>query len=253
MLPAKSMFAKSYHLSQEAIALYVDALKLSKIDQLPEELLIHVADCERCKTEITELFSLLDEQKYSREEVHPYFDKGVGEKTRRSWQAYRIAAILALGIGFGAIFYYLAVVKVEQSTMIPAQASKRDEVSKEGTSVAEKKPERAEQPAKELFAGNFIESPNLEDLVNNELRSSEIQVLSPLNGAVVGKRLQFEWRGDSKGPFVLQLLTNTDKVLVSRTVSEPRLVLGIQLTPGLYYWKLESAGELSYVGKFFVK
>jgi hypothetical protein len=247
------MFAKSHHLNQEEIALYVDALKLSKIDQLPEELLIHVADCEECKTEITEVFSLLEEQEYSREAPHPYFDRANQGKMKRPWQAYRIAAILALGIGIGAIVYYLSVTTAEQEMLIPAQSSRPAEVGNESTGVAGKTRRNADQPGKELFAGNFIESPNLEDLVNNELRSAEIQVLSPANGAVVSERLLFEWRGSSEGPFVFHLLTNTESVLVSRTVTESRIVPEVQLAPGLYYWKLESAGELLHVGKFFVK
>jgi hypothetical protein len=81
MFPVERMFGRRSHLSQEDIALYVDAIKLDRSDQMQKELRSHVADCEHCKMEITELCSLLEEQEYSREELHPYFD---ARRSRRS-------------------------------------------------------------------------------------------------------------------------------------------------------------------------
>jgi hypothetical protein len=253
MLSAGRLFDKSSHLNLESISLYVDALKLDKTDQLPERLLKHVAECEGCKREITELCVLMEDQEYNRQEIHPYFDRLVRKTSKGSWHVYRIAAALILGIGFGLIVYYVKAIRVEQSPMIPAEASKQTEASKESTSVAAKSLGEVEQPRGEAFASNFTESPNLEPLVNNELRSGSIQALSPLNGTVVGQRILFKWEGNNKGPFALKVLTNTETVFVSRTLSKPLLVLGMQLAPGLYYWKVESGGELLYVGKFLVK
>jgi hypothetical protein len=252
MLPTVGLFEKSSHLTQEAIALYVDALKLNKTNQLPQELLTHVADCEHCKVQITELYSLLEGQEYSQREGHPYFDKVGQAPSRGSWHVFRIAAVLAVAIGLGAIIYF-SLIKGDEAVTTPAQTSKRIEPSNENAGVAKETLKRSEEPSKELYARNFIESPNLEDLVGNEMRSGGIEVISPLNGAVVAHSVAFEWKGEGKGPFVLKVLTNTEKVYASRTISEPHLTLALDLSPGLYYWKLESGGELLYVGKFFVK
>ena len=253
MLPAKTMFVKSSHLTQEAIALYVDALKLDKTSQLPEDLLVHVADCELCKTEVTELFSMLEGEQYDRGETHPYFDTVRQKGRRKSWPAHRIAAILLLGAGVGLLVYYFNVSNEGRKLTSLPHPSRQAEARSDSTTAVPKRSATAGEPGKEVYAGNFDVSPNLEPLVGNELRSGAIQVLSPLNGAEVGERILFDWKGDGKGPLVLKVLTNAERVLVWRTLSNPRLELSMQLSPGLYYWKVESEGELRYVGKFFVR
>lgn len=247
------LFEKSSHLTQEAIALYVDALKLKRTNQLPEELLNHVGDCEYCKTQVVELYSLVEAENHAPAESHPYFDKEGQVKSRQSWPVYRIAAILALAIGLGGIIYYVNLTKRAEDLTTQAESSKPTESSVDSTATARKAVEKFGQPGKELYARNFTESPNLENLVGSEMRSGAPQVLSPLNGAVVGQEILFRWEGEYKGPFVLKILTNTEKVCVNRTLNDPHLTIRHHLLPGVYYWKLESRGELLYVGKFLVK
>jgi hypothetical protein len=252
MPPTVGLFEKNSHLTEEAIALYVDALKLDKTDQLPKELLTHVADCEQCKLQITELYSLLEGQEYRKAEGHPYFDKVGQGQSKGSWYVFRIAAVLALALGIGAIIYF-GFIKGNEAVTIPAQTSRSIEPGEEETGVAKEVPEKTEAPSKDLYARNFVESPNLEDLVGSEMRSGGVEVTSPANGAVVEHSVSFEWKGENKGPFILKILTNRENVSISRTLKEPHLTLAVELPPGLYYWKLESAGELLYVGKFFVR
>ena len=164
-----------------------------------------------------------------------------------------MVAVLALGIGLGLSIYYFKVIREGEIPVVPIQPSKQIDMGIENTHGGAKNSEKAGQPLQELHSKSFVESPNLENLVNNESRSSEIQVLSPLNGASVGQTILFEWQGENKGPYGLKVLTNMEKVLISRSLNEHRLDLALQLSPGLYYWKLESNGELLYIGKFFVK
>ena len=56
------LFDENLHLNEEGIALYVDALKLNTLEQLPEPVLEHVSECAACKLNIEELFQLLEEE-----------------------------------------------------------------------------------------------------------------------------------------------------------------------------------------------
>ena len=51
------------HLSEQELAQYVDALVLDKEDELPQEVLEHVAECFECKIEIMEVFELVGADK----------------------------------------------------------------------------------------------------------------------------------------------------------------------------------------------
>ena len=48
------------HLPEEQLALYVDALVLDQQDQLPEEILEHVEECEECKMEVIGVRELIE-------------------------------------------------------------------------------------------------------------------------------------------------------------------------------------------------
>jgi len=46
------------HLSEDQLAIYGDAFVLDKLDQLPGEILEHVAECLECEVEIIEVWDL---------------------------------------------------------------------------------------------------------------------------------------------------------------------------------------------------
>ena len=48
------------HLDENEIAAYVDALREDLQDQLPGEILEHVAECFECKVEIIEVWELVE-------------------------------------------------------------------------------------------------------------------------------------------------------------------------------------------------
>ncbi len=99
----KGFFRPDSHLTEEAVALYVDALKLDRLRMLPQSMLEHVETCETCKEEITGLFSLLAEEDYSKVTLHPFLVEA-GNKTQWSISTFlRIAAIVVAVAGIGAI------------------------------------------------------------------------------------------------------------------------------------------------------
>src|SRR3990172_10844095 len=107
-------FTEDAHLSEEAIALYVDALRLNKVYLLPSVVLRHVADCRVCKAEIVENSTLLQNQEFRAVEPHPYFDRKVEGSEKRLSYAYRIAAVVIVGINAGYFLFLLRSIRHEQ-------------------------------------------------------------------------------------------------------------------------------------------
>jgi hypothetical protein len=245
-----NLFREDAHLNEEALALYVDALKLNKVYLLPSAILGHVGDCEECKSEIVETLSLVEERAYHIIEPHPYLTKKVDLLAARFSIAYRIAAVVLVGLSIGILFYLFRSMKGERS-VVDGSGQATQIVQPENRKGLTSEAGQVNQ--QHLLADNFSVSPNLENLVNSVLRSASPLVLSPKNGLVVSQPILFVWKTQESGPFTVKILSNTEKVSKSMRVEKSRLLFTGKLNPGLYYWKLECKDELLYVGKFMVK
>ena len=60
------------HLSEMQLAQYVDALMLDTQDQLPEEILAHVADCIECKVDVMGVLDLIESIEARTSFHHPH-------------------------------------------------------------------------------------------------------------------------------------------------------------------------------------
>jgi hypothetical protein len=250
MSSISSFFTENAHLNDEAIALYVDAIRLNKVYHLPTAVLRHVADCKECKAEIVENTTLTQNEKFQDAEPHPYFNQKIARSEKKFSYAYRIAAVVIVGISIGFLFYYFRSIREEQAVLrgpvsIPEYLQKgyQGHVPSESANVQQKA----------LLADNFAVSADLENLVTTQSRSASIQVISPPNDAVSRQSILFQWKTDGNDPLILKILSNKEKKIQSISVRESRYVFTQKIPPGLYYWKLESKGELLHVGKFFVK
>ena len=112
-------------------------------------------------------------------------------------------------------------------------------------------------PQPERFAtGPYMESPNLEGLVQQHVRSErEVVILSPENFAVVEHELEFAWEKENDAPLFLVILNHADEEVFQKELAENRFLfenVKEHLPPGRYYWKLHSEEKLFHVGVFFV-
>ncbi|MBU1095621.1 MAG: hypothetical protein CVV23_16950 [Ignavibacteriae bacterium HGW-Ignavibacteriae-2] len=109
----------------------------------------------------------------------------------------------------------------------------------------------------EQLSSNFIESPDLESIINQEFRSEEVlKVLSPKVGEEVKNKLTFKWNSTTSEKLTIKILSNKEDLLAESTPVNNEYELDVvanNYKAGLYYWKLESKDNLLYVGKFFVK
>ena len=230
------------HLSEEGIALYVDALKLTRTAELPENVIDHAEVCESCKAKIIELDATLPQKMYDVTTHHPYFDRAVHEPAMyKLYSSYRVAAAITGAALLGAGYYYI----------ISQNNNKISDKSELQTQSQDHSNEYADRQRDSFVAANFTESPNLEDLVHNNFRSTSITVLSPIVGKVTRQPITFQWK-NHHDPVTLKVLNNKEILITSASVNGTQWTLEKNLQPGLYYWKLESDEDLLYVGKFIV-
>lgn len=239
-----NFFKEDSHLSEEAVALYVDALKLNAVGQVPETIRDHVSECAECKTEVEELFLLLEDEKYELNGQHPFFRLQPELAKKGSTLAYRIAAVFLLAVGvYGVLHLYRHKLDENAGKNVAQNASKVTESS--DTSVTKK--------SEKFLADNFAELPSLEDLVRAQYRSIAIDIEAPALGEEVGKSITFKWTHASGRGLILRIIDNAGKDVHSVRTAENGYVFMGTLRPGLYYWKLESKDELLFVGKFLKK
>lgn len=248
MARINNFFTDKAHLSDEAMALYVDALRIDEVDNLPTAILSHVADCLECKMQIVEIFSLIHDPETSVSKPNPSLDEKNGNQEFSI--AFRIAAVLVLGISIGLVSYYFRMLTQEHTRLDSSIATRENFYKGEHDLVSSDSLVFNKQ---EFFADNFSASPNLENLVNANSRSLSIQVESPLNGEKLKDKILFRWKVIGDDPVVLKILSNKEKTLQTVTVRGSRYEFFRKMPPGLYYWKLENRDELLYLGKFLVE
>jgi hypothetical protein len=244
------LFGIGKHLTDEGAALFVDALKLNTVDQLPSGIRDHVAGCHECKEQVTGLFVLLDDVDYSDVESHPFF-KLRTERPSRVPFALKAAAVVAGVASLASLTYLIGPFSHGHDS---GQASRfNTSAAPDPVQKIQYSDSLSQVPVRKEFADNFAANPDLEDLVNGETRSEAFSVLSPKNGTVLNLDAVFKWRGDRGRQLKLSILNNRGDVVLTENKSHYQYVLAQKLNPGLYYWKIESPSELLYVGKFSVK
>jgi hypothetical protein len=200
--------------------------------------------------EIVEVFSLLQGREIGDTEPHPFLGERTGEGEKVFSIAFRVAAVLVIGMSIGLVSYYFKIL-LEEHTLMRGSIVTREYVER---GKQESVPSDSLVVSKqELFADNFTISPNLENLVNAHSRSFSIQVLSPLDGENFNEKVLFQWKADADDRLTLKILSNKEKTLETISVRGSQYVFSQKIPPGLYYWKLESKEELLYLGKFLVK
>lgn len=124
---------------------------------------------------------------------------------------------------------------------------------------APKPPSTPSQKAKpdldlsQAYAANFEPLAYYEGLIADVTRSAAVEVRSPKINEKVRGELVFQWEIGTDDAVQLKILNNRGKEIFNFTPAQNQFRFAEKLMPGLYYWKLETADELLYVGKFLVE
>ncbi len=240
------------HLTEEAILLYHDALKLERDEELPVEVRAHVQDCLECKRSIFEIYTITDDYDYNSMGPHPYFDQKKTLFKLSGKIITRIAAgvIIVFGVAYLTYLYYPAE---DPQIAIDEPPVEAVEPAPPDIEIEETPPEPREVPdPAELYAANFEPSPFYENLVDQPLRSHIIRVQTPQPNEEITNDIHFTWETQTPTRVHLHILDNKGNEIRSTTTDEQSIIFTDNPDPGIYYWRLETGEELLYVGKFIV-
>lgn len=114
-------FSADGHLSDLGIALYVDALMLERVSELPTELQNHTETCDDCRRAAMELYDAVSATADADSATHPYFGADRSTQTAQVesetnfFYLARIAAALVLSVGLGAFVYFSAYKQADRT------------------------------------------------------------------------------------------------------------------------------------------
>lgn len=273
------------HLTDEAVALYIDALHLDRFAMLPEVIKAHVENCLQCKAAVLSLSEVVDATSLKNAGQHPFFDAaGTPAAETAPDRVFRMprhiavpllraAAVLLVGISL-FLAWYLAGGKYSRETLLsgadsagtasPADTPAANPPMLSQQLAADPHADPAlQQPAADTaapsspdlqarYAANFEPSPNLEDLISEAYRSGEIELLSPTLETQYHGKMHFRWKTAYGGSIYLKILNHQEEPLYQYETAQSEFSFTQPLPPGLYYWKLETDEELLQVGKFTV-
>jgi len=242
------MISAEGHLSEEGIAVCVDALFENQIETLPEAMSSHLSECSDCRREVVSVWELLREERKQRRVFEPV-PTGIARGRQRIFTyIYRVAAAVVVCLSAGILAYFGWRLNEERNAAgkpnaAIEQAEKQTAAQTEGNSVS----------ATSKLATALEVSPTLEGLVNSTSRTTSIRVLSPKTSETVSGSVVFAWKGIGERSVELQILSNHEKVLWTLEKAHSPVRFTAPLSDGIYYWKIAENGELLYVGKFFTR
>ena len=186
---------------------------------------IHLAACQQCSARLLEIEDIEGP-------VVEHLQKSI-LKILSGVLRYAMAAILIIALGITVI---LINQNVQQDTIAV------EDVHSGQLVVATSDPEK------------FIPNQVLENFIERTVRStSTVTLLAPDIGDTLIIPFTFKWKGNNeKNNFVLLIVDNNNMEVWKQETVFSEVTFAQQLTPGLYYLKLELNQKLMQVGKFFV-
>ncbi len=204
------------HLTDVQLTVYIDNLRKKSLENLPDQELDHVEHCDKCKQAIIEMYAFLEDDVIK---TIP-FTPGNYENKGINFQWKQAVAVAATIVFLPTLLYFTTVFSVS------------DTVNE-----------------------NFQTHRILELLVNDQVRSSNLDILSPIKGEEIkySPSLQFSWNWSKREPLTFQMYSNTHEEIISLTTTEGNVEFENIYDRGLYYWQLTDENDLLYTGKFILR
>jgi hypothetical protein len=233
----------------------------------------HLLYCRKCREELSKRKSIIDAvQQAETDKVMTS-----GDKKMNSWAKIgedklllKIAAGIILLVSISSIVYYFSrnetnLSEGRKKRIVETQFDSANTLTNKQERIVPEKPEDIgkidsgstnilPQQGEILLAQAFSKNQVFETAIESITRSGKVLVEMPKNTDrfKVNYKIEFKWRSEPPGDFVLVLFTNTGKVLFEEAATSP-YQLKKTLKPGLYYWQLETDVEAVYTGKFVVE
>jgi hypothetical protein len=274
-------FFKKGHLNEAGVSFYVDRMLFGEVNLIPDILLEHVENCQNCKSEVLELFEICNNNPGFKTDINASSQKPrktiFNNKLSILW---RIAASIII-ISSLTFFIVLIIEKngtqngiaankeikdsilVTENKVSQSTSTKNDIASNIGNNPEYKGHSHilVNQNSKHEFkyiASDYAVDPDLESLIEEKFRSElSLKIISPKREQElsINSLILFHWEGKSNEKLMIEIFNNkAEKIEEIKNINNNnKVMLKKRLLPGLYYWKLETADELVYLGEFIIK
>jgi hypothetical protein len=266
------------HLTEDQIAIFVEALEVGSESSLPEEWRDHVSECAECAYEINMVSTLLSKDKTGK--ITPKKEKSVTSKVLSLKAKLSIAASIAILISSGILLLIVNTnqnIKITEKENISALADSLIKKDTEKTAQTVDKPKKEKEPKKTKTRGlqnvininkdqssnrkklAYIANEKLEKLVarskDSNLRSNEIYVISASEMTKdEGDKIILKFNNPKEINVIIEFFDNKGKKLFDATTNSEDYNPQKLVKPGLYYWKLlDNEFYMVFCGKIIIR
>jgi len=288
MFKQSVFFDENHELNDTGILLYVDALRLNKENELPDDLVEHVANSDNDLKRIYEYYEFVKDDDISELTPHPFFDKAhqanTPIKALRNGQLLKVAAAVVLLLGAIYTINTLSDNKPDTASGVsdklmdddqfPLPPTNPNTKSDDGLAKNENPQKKEVSPLpdkllafEDVFSKAELQAmhmPYIDRLIerNGNNRSESLQVLSPrLDAEILDQVLSFRWKNPIQDSLYLEVFTKeteaTNRSVYKIAPKDSLFTLPTQLKPFLYYWELkkkQDSGRKTLItrGRFIV-
>jgi len=264
----------SGHPDANELAQYAEYLR-DETEEVPQELIDHVASCTYCRAEVMAITDMLDVLPDIAGEPMPDSisapSPGSGRIRSNAYRILRTAAAVAAMFLLAWVIQQLvtdrpmhepiASDQSTDSTLLKSTDSTNtnliaNSITASGSSSGKSANEAIVIQDTQLYASAFVPNPLLETLVGAKYRSGIDPAVTGPDADLPyekGDTLKISWNPDPQDDYKLVILDNKSNLVQEIPVNEEtHLNWKIDLKPGLYYWKFFGKDELWKVGRLKV-
>ncbi len=217
----------------------------------------HLLYCSTCREEVQQLEKSISFIKETGHEsgitLSEIGNQNTNNKVINIRRYAAIAASILILISLIWVFIHYSKKNNFQSEKLISKNERHINTNKQ-TEISNKNSTAKIKVAENKIEENYKTLPSFETLVNNEYRSESIEIIFPANGKKFkrGTTIKFQWKKDGLKQLNLVLFNNIGKIISEQKIT-PDFNFKNTLTPGLYYWQLETETEAVYTGKFSIE
>lgn len=225
-------------------------LKERETDEFEEHLLY----CKECRTQLSETKKIMTLTQYMAVHTSRGETKVITKKSVLLYQSWmKAAAVLLIALcSAGLIWSFLQ----KPTKSLVQSKNKTSPVKNFEDSISNKNV--SHNSLKSKIAINYLENcfqklPRFESQIGQEYRSDAIEIISPksMKTFISSENVDFQWQKTDIKSLVLSLYNNQGKLIFQKEIPSI-FILKQVLSPGLYYWQLETEDDIVFTGKFFV-
>lgn len=262
MTKEKKFFRRDGHISDLFTAICSDRLSEDKENLIPEAVRSHLENCEFCRNAVLDIYSSTLSPMKEPQSGLTLFSGHEPVKRSFSYRLFLRTAATFLVLAFITGIYLL----MENDKPVNIRLAKKS--AKIGSANLNKKSESNDLLYKKKSGINpvseteiisqtvhdpFKDNPNLEYMVDSPHRGRLIHIISPEFKSLEKGKIVFKWENHIDKDLELKIMNNLNEPLYTFKAKGSKVEFIGNLSPGLYYWKLEDKENLYHVGKFLIE